>query len=70
MRKKWSFALLVAIFLAVVFLWTAVLPIKAQGDSGISQKLSEILQNQKEIITRLGQMSVEINKVKIRVSSR
>lgn len=70
MRTKWSFVLLVAIFLTAVFLWTAVLPIKAQDGSGVSQKLNEILQNQREIITRLGQMSAEINKVKIRVSSR
>ena len=67
MRKKFFSALLVLVFLALIFLWTAVLPLQAQSGLEISEKLSKVLENQSEIKSLLTEIKAELNKVKMRI---
>ena len=66
--KKWI-VVLIFFFFAVVFSYK---PLFADGEqfSGINQKLSQILDNQAEILKQLSDVKSELQVIKVRASAK
>lgn len=64
MKKTFIALFTVVALLVAIFLWTGVFPLFAQGDPGILWRINKLLENQAEILKRLGQISSDLDSVK------
>ena len=62
-----SLLLAVAILVALLF-WVGVLPLRAQSEQDILQKLNQIISNQNKFFGEFEELKLEIRKIKYRAN--
>ena len=63
--KRW--AILVLLVVAFIFSYKALF---ADGDSAVSQKLNQVIQNQEKILRELDEIKSQLEVIKVRASNR